>query len=239
MHGPSDRAQVRALRRLDPPNVGVAGPKVYGDGSSNKMHGGITIDVVHRTHLRIFREYYPPQLDNWYTDLWMVYAYVHVGDSVDGKGVRRVVKLSRKDNFTVAHRFERRRYRASTSQLKYLAALTECSRLAVWSYINATRAGAKPGRPLSCRAYATLPAAAAAAPPKLDAPDKPDDPDRAYSPDKPGRRAVQLAPVSAVCSPRRQMIGGLEMSPKNMESSAAKIAGFCRETGPRPAVLLS
>ena len=29
------------------------------------MHGGITIDVVHRTHLRIFREYYPPQLDNW------------------------------------------------------------------------------------------------------------------------------------------------------------------------------
>ena len=39
--------------------------QVYGDGSSNKMHGGITIDVVHRTHLRIFREYYPPQLDNW------------------------------------------------------------------------------------------------------------------------------------------------------------------------------
>ena len=73
-------ASVRALRRLEPPNVGVTGPKVYGDGSSNKMHGGITIDVVHRTHLRIFREYYPPQLDNWFTDSWIVYAYVHVGN---------------------------------------------------------------------------------------------------------------------------------------------------------------
>ena len=83
-------ASVRALRRLEPPNVGVAGPKVYGDGSSNKMHGGITIDVVHRTHLRIFREYYPPQLDNWYTDSWIVYAYVHVGDKLGEKSVRRV-----------------------------------------------------------------------------------------------------------------------------------------------------
>lgn len=35
-------ASVRALRRLEPPNIGVAGPKVYGDGSNNKMHGGIT-----------------------------------------------------------------------------------------------------------------------------------------------------------------------------------------------------
>merc|ERR1712232_382891 len=97
-------------------------------------------DVAHRTHLRIFREYYPPQLDNWYTDSWMVYAYVHVGDmGADHKGVRRVVKLARADNFTVAHRFERRRYKASLSQLKYLAALTECSRLAVWMYLNATR----------------------------------------------------------------------------------------------------
>ena len=32
-------ASVRALRRLEPPNIGVAGPKVYGDGSSNKLRG--------------------------------------------------------------------------------------------------------------------------------------------------------------------------------------------------------
>ena len=70
-------SSVNALRRLDPPNVGIAGPRVHGDGAVNKMHGGMTIDVVHRTHLRIFREYYPPQLDNWFTDSWIVYAYVY------------------------------------------------------------------------------------------------------------------------------------------------------------------
>jgi hypothetical protein len=44
------------------------------------------------------------------------------------------------------------------SQIKYLAALTECSRLAVWAYLNATRDGTKPARPVSCRAYEALPA---------------------------------------------------------------------------------
>jgi hypothetical protein len=149
-------ASVRALRRLDPPNIGVAGPKVYGDGSNNRMHGGITIDVVHRTHLRIFREYYPPQLDNWYTDSWIVYAYVSVGDRS-----RRVVKMSRSDNFTVYHSFERRRYRPTCSQMRYLGALTECSRLAIWAHVNATRYGLKPPRPVSCTAYDKLPEAAA------------------------------------------------------------------------------
>lgn len=55
-----------------PTLAGVVGPKVYGDGPTNKMHGGMTIDVVHRNHLAIFREYYPPALDNWYTDTWIV-----------------------------------------------------------------------------------------------------------------------------------------------------------------------
>lgn len=94
---------VRALRALRPPNVGVAGPKVHGDGAVNRMHGGMTIDVVHRTHLRIFREYYPPQLDNWYTDSWIVYIYV----ATLGDHVKRVVRLGRPDNFTVVHHFER------------------------------------------------------------------------------------------------------------------------------------
>lgn len=97
-------SSVRALRGLDPPNIGIAGPKVYGDGATNKMHGGMTIDVVHRTHLRIFREYYPPQLDNWYTDSWIVYVYVKTADAR-----KRVVKLQRADNFSVMHAFERRR----------------------------------------------------------------------------------------------------------------------------------
>jgi hypothetical protein len=147
-------ASVRALLALTPPNVGVAGPKVYGDGSTNKLHGGMTIDVVHRTHLKIFSEYYPPQLSNWYTDTWMVYVYVHtLGDR------KRVVKLLRSHNFSVMHAFQRRRYTPSTDQLKLLPALTECGRQLIAAYINATRGlqRERHTRPTSCRAYERLP----------------------------------------------------------------------------------
>jgi len=146
-------SSVRALRRLNPPNIGVVGPKVYGDGPTNKMHGGMTIDVVHRNHLAIFREYYPPALDNWYTDTWIVYVYVHaLGDR------KRSVKLLRGDNFSVMHSFEKRRYSPAKHQLKLLPALTECGRHAAAAFINATRAGEPHGRPVSCHAYASLPA---------------------------------------------------------------------------------
>ena len=40
---------------------------------------------------------------------------------VGDKNVRRVVKLTRTDNFTVAHRFERRRYRPSNPESLALA----------------------------------------------------------------------------------------------------------------------
>ena len=113
MHPGWITSSVNALRRMRPPNVGIAGPRVYGDGSVNKMHGGVTIDVVHRTHLRIFREYYPPQLDNWFTDSWIVYAYV----ATYGDQIKRVAKLTRLDNFTVKHHFERRRYSPTKSQV--------------------------------------------------------------------------------------------------------------------------
>ena len=41
--------------------------------------------------------------------LTLTLTLTKVGD----KNVRRVVKLTRNDNFTVAHKFERRRYRAT------------------------------------------------------------------------------------------------------------------------------
>ena len=147
-------SSVRALRNFDPPNIGIAGPKVYGDGAVNKMHGGVTIDVVHRTHLRIFREYYPQQLDNWYTDSWIVYAYVHTLDER-----RRVAKLQRGDNFSVMHAFERRRYTPAKTQLRLLPALAECGRHAIAAFINATRHSPRNQLPrhVSCRAYETLP----------------------------------------------------------------------------------
>jgi hypothetical protein len=34
----------------------------------------------------------------------------------------------------------------------------------------------------------------------------------------------------------RQMMGGLEMSVKDMHDSRGKVQGFCREPGPRPSL---
>lgn len=63
---------VGVLRSLDPPNLGVVGPRVYGDGM--RAMRLLTLDVVHRTHLELFAEYYPPQLDNWFVDDWISFT---------------------------------------------------------------------------------------------------------------------------------------------------------------------
>uniref|UniRef100_A0A7S2DE71 Uncharacterized protein n=1 Tax=Haptolina brevifila TaxID=156173 RepID=A0A7S2DE71_9EUKA len=57
------------------------------------------------------------------------------------------------------HSFEKRRYAPSKSELKLLPALVECGRHAVSAFINVTRAGLqRHARPVSCEAYAMLPA---------------------------------------------------------------------------------
>lgn len=59
---------VDALTRFH--NVGVAGP-VCNEGNTNIM----THDFVHRTHLYIFRTYYPPVFTDWYMDDWISLVY--------------------------------------------------------------------------------------------------------------------------------------------------------------------
>ena len=54
---------VSALRRMDPPNVGVAGP-VCAEGNDRIL----THDFTHRTHMRIFDHYYPPIFTDWWMD---------------------------------------------------------------------------------------------------------------------------------------------------------------------------
>ena len=77
----------------------------------------------------------------------MVYVYVHtLGDR------KRVVKLSRMQNFSAKHAFQRRRYSPSTSQLPLLPALTECGRVLIGAFINATRAGMVLPQPRNCLA---------------------------------------------------------------------------------------
>ena len=60
-----------ALQSLDPPNVGVAGPRAT--GGNQKI---LTYDMVHRSHMEIFAgNRYPPSLQNWYSDDWITKVY--------------------------------------------------------------------------------------------------------------------------------------------------------------------
>lgn len=193
---------VSALRSLKPPNIGVVGPKVYGDG----MRGGATtLDVVHRTHLEIFADYYPPQLDNWFVDDWIAFAYTR------GKQ-RRTFVLSGNKRFPnliwrVQHMFTHgRRYQVSMKQKGLLPALVECGRDAVDAWINesvraaaACAAGAAERPPwprVSCYAHATLPSASSAA-------------ERPRWPQA-GRRTNRSRAVQQLCRPRVEPVVPLE-----------------------------
>lgn len=156
---------VTALRSLNPPNVGVVGPKVYGDGIRG---GATTLDVVHRTHLDIFHDYYPPQLDNWFVDDWIAFTYTR------GRKRRTFVLAGHKRFpslfWRVQHVFTHgRRYKVAMAQKGLLPALIECGRDAVDGWINHTERAAAvcasgaavppPWPRVSCRAEAQLPTA--------------------------------------------------------------------------------
>jgi len=63
-------AGIQILKNYVPSNVGVVGP--------NCKHGNqqiLTHDMVHRTHLDIFHNYYPPEFENWWADDWITNVY--------------------------------------------------------------------------------------------------------------------------------------------------------------------
>ena len=139
---------VRALRALDPPNVGVVGPKVWGDGIRSR--GGMTVDTVHRTHLQLFQYYYPTQLDNWYVDDWITYAYT---DKFSRAVMLHASPSFPHVEFSVQHKFTTRRYKVTKAQAVFTAPLVECARNVVAGYIESVRAGTPPPPPISCVAY--------------------------------------------------------------------------------------
>ena len=212
---------VRALRQLQPPNLGVVGPKVYGDGIRG---GATTLDVVHRTHLDIFADYYPPQLDNWFVDDWIAFTYTR------GRNRRTYVLHGHKRfpgfDWTVQHVFTHgRRYKVAMSQKGYLPALIECGRDAVDTWINYTvarqaacDAGAAepPSLPrASCRAVVQLPTFSPPPPPLMASTTK-----RAPRGAKGAAAAAAAASGDGEnkrveepeqrCSPRREMVMPLE-----------------------------
>jgi len=71
---------VAALRKLDPPNIGVVGPRVRSGGSGGpKINSQIlTHDMVHKVHMDIFEgKYYPTVFHNQFLDDWITFAYGH------------------------------------------------------------------------------------------------------------------------------------------------------------------
>jgi hypothetical protein len=61
---------VRTLQAYEPANVGVAGPTCRQGNTRILTH-----DMVHRTHMEIFADYYPPEFDNWWIDDWITLVY--------------------------------------------------------------------------------------------------------------------------------------------------------------------
>ena len=61
---------IDTLLHYKPKNVGVVGPTCR-QGNTHIM----THDMVHRTHMEIFKYYYPPVFKNWYIDDWITTVY--------------------------------------------------------------------------------------------------------------------------------------------------------------------
>jgi len=61
---------ISVLRHLDPPNVGICGPK-HNRGNLKIL----TYEFTHRSHIEIFGCYYPRILKNWDGDVWMTNVY--------------------------------------------------------------------------------------------------------------------------------------------------------------------
>lgn len=130
-------AAVRALRRLRPPNVGVA------SYSAPASHGGRVhaLSVVHRTHLRIFRSYYPSQLSlSGAGERWMIASY--------SAAAGRVVRLTRSHSWRVRIRFAgvgAGLQPLNTTSDVLMAPLVLCANHAISNYVTS-----RPGLPTSC-----------------------------------------------------------------------------------------
>lgn len=100
---------IQTLLALGPP-YGVVGPVVCNKGGNRKI---LTHDFVHKTHMEVFdRNYYPPELVDWWMDNWVSRVY----------GSKRTVLMSK---VTVGHRttVHGRRYTVDARNQLHLEAL--------------------------------------------------------------------------------------------------------------------
>ena len=61
---------IQELAKFSPPNVGLVGPKHSGGNTAI-----LTYNFVHRTHIDIFKTFYPPDFTDWWADRWISDLY--------------------------------------------------------------------------------------------------------------------------------------------------------------------
>ena len=61
---------IAKLESYDPPNLGMVGPNCLEGNTAIMTH-----DMVHRTHLDIFEDYYPDVFSAWWVDDWISNVY--------------------------------------------------------------------------------------------------------------------------------------------------------------------
>jgi hypothetical protein len=122
-------AGTTALKKYDPPNLGVVGPTC---DQGNKQI--LTHDMVHRTHLDIFGKdkYYPAELHNWYVDDWITHVY---STTALGKDFDRSTKLPT-SQWEVKHWLSPRRYTPDTNDGKLLPNLYRTGHKLIHAYVK-------------------------------------------------------------------------------------------------------
>jgi hypothetical protein len=80
---------VERLKKFDPPNVGVVGPKHSGGNTAI-----LTYDFVHKTHMDIFGFHYPRIFTDWFADRWITDTYRNADgrcEKINSVGVRHTM----------------------------------------------------------------------------------------------------------------------------------------------------
>ena len=110
---------VNALKMFNPANVGVVGPTCL-DGHIKIL----THDMVHQTHLKIFKTYYPAVFHNWFVDDWITHVY----------GNERTRKIK---DWIVVHHLDQQgqRYTEMSSDSKYIEPEIASGRNLIEAYV--------------------------------------------------------------------------------------------------------
>ena len=108
---------ITELLKMDPPLVGVVGPKHSGGNTAI-----LTYDFVHRTHIDIFGFYYPREFPGLYADDWITKVYLP----------NRSKKLK---TVRLVHLLQRTRYHVNILKKRYISSVIKMSSGTLEKYV--------------------------------------------------------------------------------------------------------